>query len=619
MRGITFNHSGPVGQNDTHRMDVVCFIGFVPLKTDMRIPAASQRWWHAHGWRDTGTGAPDLWDRPYPVESWDAFQSLFDERRLTHQARLQSQALDDPLTISQADATLHLIVDQQCKKIELEAAAGSLALSDLVDQLNQGFQAKLDGRAAARLDGAGGPARLVIKRTDRQRAGELTVFANPSLGFPASIQDDDGYLDNYLAAAVRAFFREGGRKCYLIPMGVPLPYAAGQTARFKQVLQLFWGPALTKSLSDSAALRLEDLIDYPLPGLVDGRQDMEKRQSLAHLIDLTDVTYVCFPDLVELFSAGVIEMAQRPRQPREEVFVVCSQNETAGPWFYVTPYQAPALPKQGYRIWNRFIDLTLGFLDAHAPHTQLVASLPLPDNSAAKDFEPFVATELLETGAEKDGLYRRLQLTYPWLKTDQSGNLPQSTEPPEGTLAGLLATGAILDGAYRSIAGTGTRSVYDLMPLDFDACTPLADTGLSFNKRISVFDFVPAGIELQSDVTAVNTPAYRYAVVRRIMILVQRAAAMLGLNYVFETSDPRTWESIENTFSALLMNIYQQNGLWGATADKAFAVVCDRSTMTQNDIDNGRFIVNITMQPAVPIEQIKVNLTIAKGNVRTSV
>lgn len=621
MRGISFDYSSPVSEPDTHRMDVACFIGFVSLNKGGFISDALKQWWKEHGWRDTESGELDLMDRPIPVESWDAFKTLFDDRRLTHQAQVQSHALTDPLPVAEDDTHLHLIVDYQSQKIKLEPNAGSLELSELVDQLNNAFDEQLKGSVEAEIDSRSGTSTLVLKRTDRQTAGELTVYSNPSLGFPYSIQDDDDYLDNYLASAVRAFFRLGGRKCYIIPMGSPLPYLASETAKFKQVLQLFWGSALTERLYGRNKLKLEDLIDFPLPGLVDGTQNMEKRQSLTHLMDLTDVTYVCFPDLVELFTSDITAMEKRPEEKKEEVFVACSHKERALPWFYSQPYQAPLISRENYGIWKRFIDLTLEFLDTHAPNTQLIASLPLPDHAAQKNFETFVVWELLETEAEKDDLYRRLQLVFPWLKTDQSEKLPESAEPPEGTLTGLLASGAILKGAYRSIAGSLVDSAYDLMPLNLnmDAYTPLANSGLSFCNRISFLDFVPSGIELQSDVTAVNTPSYQYAVVRRIMILVQRAAHAIGLNYVFEASAQRTWQSIEDTLSDLLMKIYQKNGLWGATPNNAFSVVCDRTTMTQNDIDNGRYIVNITLQPAVPIEHIKVDMMIQRGSVTESV
>ena len=129
-------------------------------------------------------------------------------------------------------------------------------------------------------------------------------------------------------------------------------------------------------------------------------------------------------------------------------------------------------------------------------------------------------------------------------------------------------------------------------------------------ERVNCFDFSPNGIALLSDVTADQSPYHRFAVVRRIMMLVQRAAYQLGLNHVFESSGSRLWSSIERSFSSLLLNIYRHNGLRGKTSAEAFTVTCDRSTMTQSDIDNGRLIARIEFRPAVPIEKITVALAI---------
>jgi phage tail sheath protein FI len=40
----------------------------------------------------------------------------------------------------------------------------------------------------------------------------------------------------------------------------------------------------------------------------------------------------------------------------------------------------------------------------------------------------------------------------------------------------------------------------------------------------------------------------------------------------------------------------------GKTAEEAFFVKCDRTTMTQNDIDNGRLIMLIGVAPTKPAE-----------------
>ena len=51
-----------------------------------------------------------------------------------------------------------------------------------------------------------------------------------------------------------------------------------------------------------------------------------------------------------------------------------------------------------------------------------------------------------------------------------------------------------------------------------------------------------------------------------------------------------------------LLNEYASGALLGETPERAFFVRCDRSTMTQNDLDNGRLICQIGLAPLKPAE-----------------
>ena len=131
-------------------------------------------------------------------------------------------------------------------------------------------------------------------------------------------------------------------------------------------------------------------------------------------------------------------------------------------------------------------------------------------------------TELLSGNKEdEESTGKRLQLAFPWLKTHESNGLPENLEPPEGTLLGVLAQKSLTLGAYRSVAGTILESTYDIFPSDVMAFRSIGDQEIVFADRVCSFDFVPDGIALQSDVTSVHQETFRYAVVRRIMILIR--------------------------------------------------------------------------------------------------
>jgi uncharacterized protein len=53
-----------------------------------------------------------------------------------------------------------------------------------------------------------------------------------------------------------------------------------------------------------------------------------------------------------------------------------------------------------------------------------------------------------------------------------------------------------------------------------------------------------------------------------------------------------------------LVTLWRSGALMGAKPEEAFFVKCDRTTMTQNDIDNGRLIVEVGVATVKPAEFI---------------
>jgi phage tail sheath protein FI len=67
--------------------------------------------------------------------------------------------------------------------------------------------------------------------------------------------------------------------------------------------------------------------------------------------------------------------------------------------------------------------------------------------------------------------------------------------------------------------------------------------------------------------------------------------------------------------SELMAGLLRAGALRGATPEAAFDVRCDRSTMSQSDIDSGRVIARIQFDAALPIEQITVVLALGGAGV----
>jgi phage tail sheath protein FI len=131
--------------------------------------------------------------------------------------------------------------------------------------------------------------------------------------------------------------------------------------------------------------------------------------------------------------------------------------------------------------------------------------------------------------------------------------------------------------------------------------------------RVCLFAPTPDGIALQSDVTASPDPAWRSGGASRLMSALIRAARLTGESVLFDGNGPAVWTRVRRSLEDLLEAFWRQGALAGSSAADAFSVRCDRSTMTQNDIDNGRLLVEIGVRPAASIERITVVLNLASS------
>jgi phage tail sheath protein FI len=71
---------------------------------------------------------------------------------------------------------------------------------------------------------------------------------------------------------------------------------------------------------------------------------------------------------------------------------------------------------------------------------------------------------------------------------------------------------------------------------------------------------------------------------------------------VFEPNGEALWANVRRTIEDFLFDQWQKGALLGDKPDKAYFVKCDRSTMTQNDLDNGRLVCLIGVAALRPAE-----------------
>lgn len=420
---------------------------------------------------------------------------------------------------------------------------------------------------------------------------------------------------SYLGAAVRSFFAQGGRKCYVVRVGAP------------------WALLVPPETDGTREVRRFDRLNQLMPGypLRSEASPVEPSswRGIGHLFGLPDVSFLCLPDLGDVVGVEepVVELPDPPPAPPEQ-FVECSEPEPAPPEdSQARRFRAPRCDAAGYDAWADAVGLVADVIASQQREVQLLAALPIPE--AGSPAEPDLLTFLHDGG--RGPLAMRLQpsprglasafvqLAYPWLRTPGSARMPEQLESPDAVLAGILARNALTRASYQSAGNAPAGDVYDVYPaLHRDERLREHAVGESavthtLAQRVSLFGPTPGGLRLLSDVTTSLDERYRPASVNRLIALLIRAARRLGEDIIFEPSSELLWLRMRDRLENLLRTLLRAGALRGASAAEAFQVRCDRGTMSQQDIDEGRVIAEVVLDAAVAIERITVVLALDEG------
>jgi phage tail sheath protein FI len=76
----------------------------------------------------------------------------------------------------------------------------------------------------------------------------------------------------------------------------------------------------------------------------------------------------------------------------------------------------------------------------------------------------------------------------------------------------------------------------------------------------------------------------------------------------FEPNGDALWREATRMVRAFLTRLFEAGAFKGATTAEAFFVRCDRTTMTRNDLDSGRFVCLVGVAPAEPVEYLVLEL-----------
>jgi phage tail sheath protein FI len=195
----------------------------------------------------------------------------------------------------------------------------------------------------------------------------------------------------------------------------------------------------------------------------------------------------------------------------------------------------------------------------------------------------------------------RAALYYPWVTVDDplaEGTPAQLSLPPSGYVTGIYARSDTERGVHKAPANEVVRSALNFEFLintrQQEALNPEGINCLRF--------FEGRGFRVWGARTVSSDPEWKYVNVRRYFAYIERSIDRGTQWTVFEPNGVRLWGNLQRTVEDFLYNEFVSGRLAGRTPQQAFFVRCDESTMTQNDLDNGRLICLIGVAPLRPAE-----------------
>jgi phage tail sheath protein FI len=213
--------------------------------------------------------------------------------------------------------------------------------------------------------------------------------------------------------------------------------------------------------------------------------------------------------------------------------------------------------------------------------------------------DDFIVSEVRTFRGKFDSSYAALY--YPWLKIIDPLDPDARREivvPPSGYVAGICARSDVAHGVSKAPANE-----VPLGAIDLELTLNKAQQDVLNPLGINCFRFFPdRGIRLWGARMASSDPDWKYTSTRRYFNYCEHSIDKGTQWVVFEKNDEVTWANVRQTVWDFLYNEWKNDALMGTKPEQAFFVRCDRSTMTQNDLDNGRLICLIGIAVIKPAE-----------------
>ncbi len=189
---------------------------------------------------------------------------------------------------------------------------------------------------------------------------------------------------------------------------------------------------------------------------------------------------------------------------------------------------------------------------------------------------------------------------YPWVTVLDPVTQAEIELPPSGFVAGIYARNDVNRAVYKAPANEVVT-----LAIGFETMLNKAQQDVLNPEGINCFRYFEGrGFRLWGARTTSSDPEWKYVNLRRYFAYLEHSIDRGTQWAVFEPNGEALWANVRRTIEDFLFNEWQMGALLGDKPEKAYFVKCDRSTMTQNDLDNGRLVCLIGVAALRPAEYV---------------
>jgi uncharacterized protein len=187
---------------------------------------------------------------------------------------------------------------------------------------------------------------------------------------------------------------------------------------------------------------------------------------------------------------------------------------------------------------------------------------------------------------------------YPWIFISDPASGARKLVPPGGHMLGVFARTDVERGVFKAPANEIVRGALDL---EYDINDGHQET-LNPRGVNAIRRFPGRGIRIWGSRTLTSNALWKYVSVRRLFIFLERSIYEGTQWVVFEPNDPKLWARVSDTIRLFLRTQWREGALFGRKEEEAFFITCNETTMSRDDILNGKLICEIGIAPVRPAE-----------------